>query len=141
MAYHTDKFLSSPKGSKQRAEALFFLAHWVADAHQPMHISFADDRGGNNINVSRSINMHSLWDRVVVEKFIGKRKWWILAEHMAKDISTTQIQQWQQPAPLQWAAESYAITLAPETKYCSFKTTFTRSELPAQQQPAYYRER
>jgi nuclease S1 len=35
-----------------RLIALKFLGHWVGDIHQPSHVSFEDDRGGNNINVN-----------------------------------------------------------------------------------------
>src|SRR3954468_10699019 len=31
--------------------ALKFLGHWVGDLHQPLHVSFEDDRGGNEITV------------------------------------------------------------------------------------------
>jgi len=32
--------------------SLKFLGHWVGDIHQPLHVSFADDRGGNFIRES-----------------------------------------------------------------------------------------
>lgn len=35
-----------------RLIALKSLGHWVGDIHQPLHVSFEDDRGGNNIRVS-----------------------------------------------------------------------------------------
>ena len=34
-----------------RLIALKFLGHWVGDIHQPLHVSFEDDRGGNQITV------------------------------------------------------------------------------------------
>src|SRR5258708_10641633 len=37
-----------------KAASLKFLGHWVGDVHQPLHVSFADDRGGNEINVADS---------------------------------------------------------------------------------------
>jgi hypothetical protein len=121
--YHQTKFKSSTSGA-DKAEALFFLGHWVADAHQPMHISFADDRGGNRIKVSAKLNMHSLWDSVVVDKLVGSAKWWIFAEQLAKQISTQQRKKWEQSSPLEWTAESFAITISPETKYCTVRSTF-----------------
>jgi len=33
-----------------RLEALKFLGHWVGDLHQPLHVAFADDRGGNRVH-------------------------------------------------------------------------------------------
>jgi hypothetical protein len=32
--------------------SLKFLGHWVGDVHQPLHVSFADDRGGNEIEIT-----------------------------------------------------------------------------------------
>jgi len=32
--------------------SLKFLGHWIGDIHQPLHVSFADDRGGNSIRES-----------------------------------------------------------------------------------------
>ena len=39
--------------------------HWVGDIHQPLHVSFEDDRGGNNIQVNGqcSGNLHATWDK------------------------------------------------------------------------------
>lgn len=38
-----------------------FLAHFMGDIHQPLHVSFADDEGGNSIIVHwyrRKSNLH-----------------------------------------------------------------------------------
>jgi hypothetical protein len=42
-------------------ESLMFLAHFVGDVHQPLHVSFEKDEGGNSINVrwyKRKANLH-----------------------------------------------------------------------------------
>ncbi|NQU49407.1 MAG: S1/P1 nuclease, partial [Planctomycetes bacterium] len=47
-----------------RKEALQYLIHYVGDVHQPLHISFADDKGGNSIKVKafgESSNLHAVW--------------------------------------------------------------------------------
>jgi hypothetical protein len=47
------KILSSKASRREdKLIALKFLGHWVGDIHQPLHVSFKDDRGGNNITVS-----------------------------------------------------------------------------------------
>jgi hypothetical protein len=33
----------------QRQEALFFLVHFVGDIHQPLHVGFKGDSGGNDV--------------------------------------------------------------------------------------------
>ena len=48
-----------------RAEALKFLVHFVADAHQPLHCTDDGDRGGNDVHVlllGRPQNFHAVWD-------------------------------------------------------------------------------
>ena len=43
IAHHAEA-LTSGSSDEARAEALFFLGHWVGDIHQPLHISYTDDR-------------------------------------------------------------------------------------------------
>jgi hypothetical protein len=56
-----------------KAVAIILLAHYVGDIHQPLHVSFEDDRGGNNISVSGrcSGKLHSTWDTCLVENAVG----------------------------------------------------------------------
>lgn len=49
----------------QRREALFFLIHFVADVHQPLHAGGNDDRGGGQVPVlmnTENSNLHVFWD-------------------------------------------------------------------------------
>lgn len=64
---------SKSEKSRDRLIALKFLGHWVGDIHQPLHVSFEDDRGGNNIHVSGecSGNLHGTWDTCLVEGAVG----------------------------------------------------------------------
>jgi len=57
--------LSSASASQaQKLASLKFLGHWVGDIHQPLHVSFEDDRGGNSVLVTGlcDANLHSAWD-------------------------------------------------------------------------------
>ncbi|WP_400190738.1 S1/P1 nuclease [Hymenobacter sp. B81] len=50
---------------EQRSVALKFVVHIVGDIHQPMHISRAEDKGGNTIQLQfqgKGTNLHRLWD-------------------------------------------------------------------------------
>ena len=50
---------------KEKRENLYFLGHFITDLHQPLHVSYADDRGGNSTEVQyfgRNTNLHRLWD-------------------------------------------------------------------------------
>ena len=52
----------------RRAAALRFLGHYIADLHQPLHISNASDQGGNLITVlwyTTPTNLHSVWDSLM----------------------------------------------------------------------------
>ncbi|KAJ7282179.1 hypothetical protein O6H91_Y356700 [Diphasiastrum complanatum] len=50
-------------------EALLFLAHFVGDIHQPLHVGFTGDAGGNTILVHwyrRKYNLHHIWDDEII---------------------------------------------------------------------------
>ncbi|CAI0468451.1 unnamed protein product [Linum tenue] len=51
-------------------EALLFLSHFVGDVHQPLHVGFLGDLGGNTIIVhwyTRKANLHHVWDTSIIE--------------------------------------------------------------------------
>ncbi|MBP3942958.1 S1/P1 nuclease [Sphingobacteriaceae bacterium WQ 2009] len=55
---------------KQKQENLYFIIHLVGDAHQPMHVSRAEDLGGNKVEVTwfgKKTNIHRVWDTDIVE--------------------------------------------------------------------------
>lgn len=52
-------------------EALLFLAHIVGDIHQPLHVGFTSDAGGNTILVRwyrRKANLHHVWDDEILDR-------------------------------------------------------------------------
>lgn len=56
----------------ERLAALKSLGHWVGDVHQPLHVSFEDDRGGNRIPTSGQCrDLHAAWDSCLVLYSIG----------------------------------------------------------------------
>jgi hypothetical protein len=55
----------------ERREALKFLVHFVADAHQPLHAGYGDDLGGNRHQLQfagKGTNLHAVWDRLLVPR-------------------------------------------------------------------------
>ncbi|KAI9198633.1 hypothetical protein LWI28_019431 [Acer negundo] len=51
-------------------EALMFLSHFIGDVHQPLHVGFTGDLGGNSIIVRwfrRKTNLHHVWDNMIIE--------------------------------------------------------------------------
>lgn len=64
--------IEQPQTSREKdkqAEALRFFAHFVADIHQPLHVSYKEDLGGNGIKViwlnNNSHNLHAIWDSLI----------------------------------------------------------------------------
>jgi nuclease S1 len=54
----------------ERAEALEFLVHFVADLHQPLHATTKNDRGGNDTKVTffgHATNLYAVWDYGLME--------------------------------------------------------------------------
>jgi hypothetical protein len=55
---------------KEKVMYLRLLVHIVGDLHQPYHVGYHDDRGGNDIKVTwfnRPTNMHTVWDSELIE--------------------------------------------------------------------------
>jgi hypothetical protein len=106
-----EKAVSDVKTTKQqKAEALKFIVHFVGDMHQPMHVSHAEDKGGNTIQVNfdgKGTNLHSLWDSKLIDRFASNYQ--ELADKV-DHATPAQIGQWQKDAPIKWAWESYEIS-------------------------------
>jgi len=50
--------------------ALLILFHLAGDLHQPLHVGYADDKGGNTIKVTfndKNSNLHRVWDSEIIE--------------------------------------------------------------------------
>ncbi|XP_010538422.1 PREDICTED: endonuclease 4-like isoform X2 [Tarenaya hassleriana] len=51
-------------------EALMFLSHFIGDVHQPLHVGFLGDLGGNTVTVRwyrRKTNLHHVWDDMIID--------------------------------------------------------------------------
>ncbi|MFC4210730.1 S1/P1 nuclease [Pedobacter lithocola] len=95
---------------KQKIEALKFVLHFVGDIHQPMHVSRAEDKGGNTIQLNyegKGTNLHSVIDTRLLEH--GGLKYDSLAVKF-NQIPKRKIRKWQRDPPIKWAWESYQIS-------------------------------
>jgi hypothetical protein len=103
-----------------RLQAMMFLGHWLGDIHQPLHASFADDRGGNLVRVSgfeKCKNLHGVWDYCLIAASKKSRQdLQQLLSMVARNVLAQRINR--SLDPLEWANESLAIARHPRTRYC-----------------------
>lgn len=55
---------------KQIKNDILLLFHLMGDLHQPLHVGYPGDKGGNTINVTlikTNTNLHSAWDTGIIE--------------------------------------------------------------------------
>jgi hypothetical protein len=122
---------------QERLVALKFLGHWAGDIHQPLHVSYADDRGGNEILVegvagcrrNGQTKLHAVWDTCIPRDIMEE----LDARNVAPDdddreafggllqqsITEAQRTSWTSSlSPLDWANESLEIARRSEVGYC-----------------------
>jgi S1/P1 Nuclease len=101
-----------------RLFALESLGHWVGDIHQPMHVSFEDDKGGNTIKVTGCArNLHSVWDSCLVDYAVGSDVM-KASDGLMATITPAMQAQWAISGPRDWANETFAIAKIATTRYC-----------------------
>ncbi|HEU0099751.1 MAG TPA: S1/P1 nuclease [Allosphingosinicella sp.] len=129
---------SAASTDSEKATAILYIGHWFGDLHQPLHISFADDRGGNSIGApgicsgSFAASLHSVWDTCVVERRIFSPGTDRVARARAAaallngSITNRERSNWVRSEPWQWAGESFKVTTAGRTGYCIRKAGICR---------------
>jgi hypothetical protein len=96
-----------------RLEALKFLAHFVGDAHQPLHASDNNDRGGNEVHVTfngHRSNLHAVWDTGILAPAVNDDER-SCALGLHRQITLAETASWQTGTPAEWANESHAIAV------------------------------
>jgi len=114
------KVLSSKaENDADRLIALKSLGHWVGDIHQPLHVSFEDDRGGNNIRVNGQCagNLHAAWDNCLVLYAVGPDILEAVTDLLAA-ITPEMKARWGASEPRDWANQSFSISESVRTRYC-----------------------
>jgi hypothetical protein len=140
---HATIFADRARSDADRLEALKFLAHWLGDIHQPLHVSIEGDRGGNNVPVlwrgTRRTNLHRVWDREILRDHMAELwpdlpandRWAAFSQSRAgapSDIPATAILD-----PIAWAQESHDIVRSE-----SFAFYWPDADQPVQADEAYY---
>jgi hypothetical protein len=86
-----------------------WLCHLVGDLHQPLHAGLAEDRGGNNLEVTyqgENWNLHQFWDRALVRDRLGEGDAWARPILLAPPPRN-----WRANRVDDWTSESHAIAL------------------------------
>ena len=99
--------------ASEKTDALKFLVHFVGDVHQPLHVSRAKDKGGNDIKVEffhNRTNLHRLWDSGLTRR--TKKSWSVYAAELQQAITHEQLKAWSSTDPVEWATESYRLALS-----------------------------
>ena len=111
-ALHQQEQIVTDKSTtrEQKIEALKFIVHFIGDLHQPMHVSRAEDKGGNSIQLNyngQGTNLHSVWDSKLIEHE-GADYQQLAAKY--DQASPAQVKQWQGDPVIKWIWESYTIS-------------------------------
>ena len=110
----------SKSNFKARQEALWFVGHFVGDIHQPMHVGYPEDLGGNSHqlqleNGSKS-NMHKVWDGQIIEhaeSIMGKDQF-----HQGVRAKITMLLNQPQSSQIEvWAQESRDLAMSDSVGY------------------------
>jgi hypothetical protein len=103
--------LSDPRASQaEKAEALRFLIHFVADVHQPLHAADRQDKGGNNLMVrlgGKRLSLHQVWDQDVVVAMGNDSA--RIAAAIDGQLTPAQKAQMRAGTPADWANESFGV--------------------------------
>ncbi|KAK6932500.1 S1/P1 nuclease [Dillenia turbinata] len=124
----TTQLLHYKEGSSDRrhnlTEALLFLSHFMGDIHQPMHVGFTSDEGGNTIKLHwyrHKSNLHHVWDREIIltaaKELYGKDYDLLLEDiegNFTDGLWSDDIPSWKEcsdlfSCPTKWAVESINI--------------------------------
>ena len=101
---------------QERLQALRLVLHLVADVHQPLHVSYAVDLGGNKLAVTsfgERSNMHRVWDSDLIRRRLKETKggWATLSADLRQAITPERRETWRKARDSKaWAEESLAIT-------------------------------
>lgn len=85
----------------QQQEALKFLIHYVGDIHQPLHVAFASDLGGNTQKgtyepLNATSTLHGIWDYEMIDEAMLKYDsyWLDWAPVLLDEITAGDIDKW-----------------------------------------------
>lgn len=105
-----EKFERTLKDKKAKREdkqiALRFIIHLVGDLHQPLHVGYVKDMGGNSISLKwfgEATNLHRVWDENLIDmEELSYTEYVRKLSHQSPD----KLKSYQSGNYLSWAKES-----------------------------------
>lgn len=109
-----------PSGARNKEKILLglrFLGHFVGDIHQPLHVGFTEDLGGNRIdvrwdedddgNLDHRAKLHRVWDGDIMrlKRFTQQSR----GTDLAAEVTSQDAATWETFDVNEWASESYQI--------------------------------
>jgi len=129
--YNRQRLVDQSLSKEERQQALLYLIHFVVDLHQPLHVGYSSDRGGNSVKVrldGRKTNLHSVWDTGLLG-LEGQA----LPDYVAalRELSLGNEGLWQSTGPETWLQESldlrpavYSFRSAPTTAILTLREPY-----------------
>lgn len=124
------KQLTNSENKQKAVKALMFLGHWLGDIHQPLHVSFKSDWGGTKNRIKgespKCQNLHLVWDICLLEAAYSREnrfnKFTLLNSKLTQQLSDKYSLQtlntWRKSSVVDWANESFQLTISPQLHYC-----------------------
>lgn len=101
----------SSNSHAQRAEALKFLVHFLADIHQPLHTIDRNDAGGSKLEVTffgAKTNLHAVWDVALIQR--RTFYWGAYVDILDKEWLQEQLlQPLSGKTPSEWATDAHKL--------------------------------
>ncbi|KAH7295651.1 hypothetical protein KP509_27G059000 [Ceratopteris richardii] len=92
----------SPKHQYNLTEALLFLAHFMGDIHQPLHVGFSRDSRANMISLqwyNEERTLHHVWDDGILHGFKAQHYSTSNIHELIKDIQDNITGYWKNDVP------------------------------------------
>lgn len=103
--------LRDPAASREdKARALRFVVHIVADLHMPLHAGKPGDRGGNDVKVlwfNVPQNLHWVWDEGIINR--QELSFSEYSDRLDQRTTPAEVLTWWDPRPATWIDESTAL--------------------------------
>ena len=108
LTYYHQRLSDPLLDRQQRMQSLAFFMHFIQDLHQPLHVGYQHDRGGNDISVQwlnekKPRNLHWVWDTgLLMAAKKTPEQYYVLLNN----ISENEKRLWQDSRFIDWAMES-----------------------------------